>query len=64
MNYSRITLEAGMVMKNASGVISLSGRVPGRASEPSRTRVDDDGGVGTFREIVLRYLGFPVSRNK
>ena len=58
MNYSRITSEADMVMKNASGVISLSGRVPGRALEPSRTRVDDDGGVGTFRGIVLGYLGF------
>ena len=58
MNYSRITSEADMVMKNASGVISLSGRVPGRASELSRTRVDDDGGVGTFRGIVLGYLGF------
>ena len=58
MNYSRITSEAGMVMKNASGVISLSGRVPGRASEPSRTKVDDDGGVGAFCGIVLGYLGF------
>ena len=58
MNYSRITSEAGMLMKNASGVISLSGRVPGRASEPSRTRVDDDGGVGAFRGIVPKYLGF------
>ena len=47
-----------MVMKNASGVISLSGRVSGRASEPSQTRADDDGGVGTFHGIVLGYLGF------
>ena len=47
-----------MMMKNASGLISLSGRVPGRASEPSRTRVDDVAGVGTFRRIVLGYLGF------
>ena len=51
-----------MVMKIASGVTSLSGRVPGRASEPSRTRVDDDGGVGTFRGIVLGYLGFSRGR--
>ena len=58
MNYSHITSEAGMVMKIASGVISLSGRVPGIASEPSRTRVDDDNGVGTFCGIVLGYLGF------
>ena len=47
-----------MVMKNASGVISLSDRVPGRASEPSQTRVDDDGAVGAFRGIFLGYLGF------
>ena len=47
-----------MVMKKPPAVISLSGRVPGRASEPSRTRVDDDGGVGAFRGIVLGYLGF------
>ena len=58
MNYSHITLEAGMVMKIASGVISLSSRVLGRASDPSRTRVDDDGGVGAFRGIVVGYLGF------
>ena len=58
MNYSRITSETGMVMKIASDVMSLSSRVPGRASEPSRTRVDDDGGVKTFRGIVLGYLGF------
>ena len=39
-------------------MISLSGRVPGIASEPSRTRVGDDGGVGTFRGILLGSLGF------
>ena len=55
MNYSRITSEDGMAMKKPPVVISLSGRVPGRASEPSR---DDDGGVGAFRGIVLEYLGF------
>ena len=60
MNYSCITSEAGMVMKNAFGVIFLSGRVPGRASEPSRTRVDDDGGVSAFHGIVLGYLGFSL----
>ena len=47
-----------MVMKNASGVISLSGGVPGRISEPSRTRVEDDSGIGAFRGIVLGCLGF------
>ena len=59
MNYSRITSEAGMMMNMPLAVISLSGRVPGKASEPSRTRVDDDGGGETFCGIVLGYLGFP-----
>ena len=39
-------------------MIPLSGRVPGRASEPSRTRVGDDGRDGTFHGIVLGCLGF------
>ena len=51
-----------MVMKSPPVMISLSGRVPGRASEPSRTRVDDDGGYGTFHGILLGSLGF--SRQK
>ena len=58
MNYSHITLEAGTVMKMPLAMIPLSGRVPGRASEPSQTRVDDDGSVGAFHGIVLGYLGF------
>jgi hypothetical protein len=33
MNYSRITSEAGMVMKRHLVMISISGRVPGRASK-------------------------------
>ena len=33
-------------------------RVPGRASEPSRSRVDDGGGDGTFRGILIGCLGF------
>jgi hypothetical protein len=32
--------------------------VPGRAPEPSRSRVDDDGGDGTFRGIMIGCLGF------
>ena len=56
MNYSRITSEAGMVMKIASGVISLSDRVLRRASEPSQTRVDNDGSVGAFPRIFARVL--------
>jgi hypothetical protein len=43
VDYSRITPEAGIAMKKASGDDSLSGRVPGRASGPSQTRVDDGG---------------------
>ena len=49
-----------MVMKSPPMMIPLSGRVPGRASEPSRTRVDDDG--GTFHGWRLGYLEF--SREK
>ena len=44
-------------------MIPLSGRVPGGASEPSRTRVNDDGGYGTFRGWRLRYLGFSGRRH-
>ena len=39
-------------------MLSPSGRMPGRASEPSRARVDDGGGDGTFRGWRLGYLGF------
>jgi hypothetical protein len=38
-------------------MIPLSGRVPGRASELSRTRVDDDSGYGTFCGWRLGPLG-------
>ena len=30
----------------------------GRAPKPSRSRVDDDGGDGTFHGIMIGYLGF------
>ena len=49
MNYSHITPEAGMVMRIPVVMITLSGRVSRKATEPSRTRVDDDGGYRTFR---------------
>ena len=34
--------------------------MPGRAREPSRSRVDDDGGDGTFRGFLIGYLGFSI----
>jgi hypothetical protein len=39
-------------------MIPLSGRVPRRASELSRTSVDDSGGYKTFRGWRLSLLGF------
>jgi hypothetical protein len=38
--------------------IPLSGRVPGRASRPSRSRVDDGGGSRCVSGKVIGYLGF------
>jgi hypothetical protein len=38
--------------------IPLSGRVPGRASGPSRSWVDDDGGSRCVSEKLIGYLGF------
>ena len=52
-----------MVMKSPPVMISLSGRVPGRALEPSRTRVDDGGGCGTLLGWRLGYLGFSRGRH-
>ena len=52
-----------MVMKRPPVMISLSGRVPGKASEPSRTRVDDGGGCRTFLGWRLGYLEFPRGRH-
>ena len=37
-----------------------SDRVPRRAPEPSRSRVDDDGSDGTFCGFLSVYLGFSV----
>jgi hypothetical protein len=39
-------------------MILLSDKVLGRASEPSRTRVDGDGDYETFRGLRLGPLGF------
>jgi hypothetical protein len=47
-----------MAMKKTSGGDSLSGRVPGRASGPSRSRVDDDDGSRCVSGKLIGYLGF------
>jgi hypothetical protein len=39
-------------------VISLSGRVSGKASGPSRSRVDDGGGSQCVSGKSIGYLGF------
>jgi hypothetical protein len=39
-------------------VIPLSGRVPGRASGPSRSQVDDGGGSRCVSGKLIGYLGF------
>ena len=39
-------------------MISSSGRVPGRYSEPSRSRVGDGGGHGTFLKNMIGYRVF------
>jgi hypothetical protein len=39
-------------------VIPFSGRVPGRASGPSRSRVNDDGGSRCVSGKLIGYLGF------
>ena len=51
VDYSRITAEAAMVMKKPPVTISPSGRVPGRALEPSRDGFGVGGRDGTFRGI-------------
>jgi hypothetical protein len=38
--------------------IPLSGMVPGRASGPSRSRVDDGGGSRCVSGKLIGYLGF------
>ena len=46
----------GVQMPSVS--IPLSGRVTGRAAEPSRTRVGDGGGFGCLLENMIGCLGF------
>jgi hypothetical protein len=47
-----------MAMKKTSGGDSLSGRVPGRASGPSRSRVHDGGRSRCVSGKLIGYLGF------
>jgi hypothetical protein len=47
-----------MAMKKTSSGDSLSGRVPGRASRPSRSRVDDGGGLRCVSGKLIGCLGF------
>ena len=41
---------------------SLSGRVPGRAAEPSQTRVGEGGSLDRVLGNMIRYLGFSGRR--
>ena len=45
MNYSLINPEEGMAMLSPLAMILLSGGALAIASEPSLSRVDDDGGI-------------------
>jgi hypothetical protein len=47
-----------MAMKKTSSGDSLSDRVPGRASGPSRSRVDNGGGSRCVSRKLIGYLGF------
>jgi hypothetical protein len=47
-----------MAMKKTSVAIPLSGRVPGRASGPSRSRVDDGGESRCVSGKVIGCLSF------
>ena len=47
---------------DASVTIPLSDRVPGRAAEPSRTRVGDGGGLRRILENMVGSLGFSGRR--
>jgi hypothetical protein len=47
-----------MAMKKTPVAIPLSDRVPGRASGPSRFRVDDGGGSRCVSRKLIGFLGF------
>jgi hypothetical protein len=51
-----------MVMKMPPVMIPLSSRVPGRAPEPSRSRVCDGGGYRNFHGIMIGPRGFSRGR--
>ena len=58
MNYSRITLEAGMVMKKASGMISPLQQGARKSFISPRSRDDGGGGYELFHEDLIGSLRF------
>src|SRR3954468_24526154 len=56
-NYSRFILEAGMMKKNASGMISPPAGCREELQIP-RSRDDGGGDYRRFRGILIRHLGF------
>src|SRR5215216_3559838 len=58
VNYSRITPEAGMVMKTAFGMISPLRKDVGKSFRPPRSRDNGGGGYKLFRRFLIGCLGF------
>src|SRR4051812_17538748 len=58
VNYSRITPEAGMVMKKASGMISHLRQGVGKSFRSPQSRDDGGGGYGLLHGDLIGYLGF------
>ena len=57
VNYSHITLEAGMVMKMASGDNSPLRQSAGKSSRTPRDGFNDGGSIGVLCENWLSVLG-------
>ena len=56
--------DGGYVDEEASGINLPSGRVSGRASEPSQMKVEDGGGFGNVSvENIRRLFVFRVKEN-